>query len=738
MSRVLVTGGAGYVGSVLVPHLVSEGHQVTILDKFYFGRQSLGSLIADKRVDVWEMDVRDFEKSGMSLEGFHAVIHLAALSNDPSCDLNASLTEDVNVGGTIQLGRRAKADGVSRFVLSSSCSVYGFGEGQILTEDSPKNPVSLYAESKIKGEDFLFSIADEHFQPTALRFSTVFGLSPRMRFDLAINLMTMNGVVKKKIFIMGGGKQWRPFIHVKDVGRILAQVIQEPLSKVGNRVFNVGGDSQNYQIADLAKMVGSELRGVELEWAPDDADKRTYRVSFEKVRSELQFEPRYGAAFAIKEISKALTDGTIRNVDGDEYYNIRTLKTLLAKPLMDGGEPVRSKFLPFALPSLGEEEEKEVIDTLRSGWLTTGPRTKKFEQKLASYLGVKHVVAVDSCTSALHLALAALDIGPGDEVLTSPITFAATANMIELTGAKPVFVDVDPRTLNLDVGLMAKKITRKTKAIIPVHMSGFPCDMKQIQALATKHGLAVIEDAAHAIGSTYDNVKIGALSTFSCFSFYPIKNMTAAEGGAITTNDDEHVERVRRLVLHGLDKDAWKRYTSDGKPQTYVLEPGFKYNMTDLQAAVGLPQLDKLDGFNHRRAQIVQQYDSAFTGLPGFSRPDYGSKDRQTNHHLYIVILNLNDLSIDRDGVLEELKKEGIGTGIHFIPLHLHPYYRETYGLKRSDLPVASDLADRIFSMPLYPKMTDQDVLDAIEGLRRVLSFHIRRPSKSKKSRSRD
>ncbi|HTC22467.1 MAG TPA: DegT/DnrJ/EryC1/StrS family aminotransferase, partial [bacterium] len=379
------------------------------------------------------------------------------------------------------------------------------------------------------------------------------------------------------------------------------------------------------------------------------------------------------------------------------------------------------------LPSLGPEEEKEVIDTLRSGWITTGPRTKRFEEKLARYVGAKHCLAVDSCTSALHLSLAVLDIGKGDEVILPPVTFAATANVVEHVGAKPVFVDVDPRTLNLDIKLLPKAITSKTKAIIAVHMSGYPCDMKEIHAIARKKKIHVIEDAAHAIGSTYRNKQIGSLSTFTCFSFYPIKNMTAIEGGAITTNEGKWVERLRRLTLHGLDKDAWKRYTSEGRPQTFVMEPGFKYNMTDVQAAVGLHQLDKLDGFNQRRAQIAQQYDQAFQGLPGFSRPFYGAKDRRTNHHLYIVVLRLEELVLDRDAVLEALKKEGIGTGIHFIPLHLHPYYQKKYKIKKSDLPAASDLSDRILSLPLYPGMSDQDAQDVIKAFQKVLKSYSKK-----------
>jgi dTDP-4-amino-4,6-dideoxygalactose transaminase len=545
-----------------------------------------------------------------------------------------------------------------------------------------------------------------------------------MRFDLAINLMTLNGVAKKKIFIMGGGKQWRPFLHVRDAAAVFAQVLEEPLSKVGGQVFNVGADEANYQIADLAKMVAEELGDVELEWAPDDADKRTYRVSFDRFHQALGMKLKHDAHFGIREIAGALKDGTIPDPEEDHHYNIRTMKTVVAMPVREGGEPVRKTFLPFALPLIGEEEEREVLETLRSGWVTTGPRTKRFEERFAAFAGSKHCVAVNSCTSALHLCLKVLDIGPGDEVVTTPLTFVSTVNVIEHVGAKPVFADVDPDTLNIDVRKLAKSITKRTKAVIPVHLAGYPCDMKEILALARRRGLKVIEDAAHAAGSSYRGRPVGSWSDFTCFSFYPIKNLTTIEGGAVTTSQDRYVDRLRRLSLHGMDRDAWKRYSAAGSPHWYVTEPGYKYNMTDIQAAVGLHQLDRSEDFNRRRAQIVQAYDEAFRGLPGFLRPDYGASDRMGNNHLYIVVLDTSRLRIDRDGMLDALKQEGIGTGIHFLPVHFHPFYRKKYGLKDRDLPLASDRGRRILSLPLYPKMSDPDVQDVIRAFQKVLTFY--------------
>jgi dTDP-4-amino-4,6-dideoxygalactose transaminase/nucleoside-diphosphate-sugar epimerase len=725
--RVLVTGGAGYIGSVIVPHLVASGHSVTVLDKFLFGTESLSEYIDKKKINVIKADVRDFEALARDFQRYDCIFHLAALSNDPSCELDPRLTYETNVRGTQNVADLAKQAGVPRFVLFSSCSVYGAAKTARLTESSLLNPISAYADSKVKAEEYLQSITDSSFRPTILRLATAFGGSPRMRFDLAINLMTLHARTKGRISIMGGGKQWRPFVHVKDVARLCDQLLEEPLEKIGNQTFNVGGDELNFQIAEIAKLV-SELTNAQLDWPPDDPDKRSYRVSFEKIRQVLSFIPRYDTKFAVREISDQLkAEGITADSDHRKFYNIQVMRNLLGLPACEGGEPIRRDFLPFALPLLGPEEEREVIETLRSGWITTGPRTKRFEEKIARYVGADDCLALSSCTAGLHLALAALDIGPGHEVVTTSLTFCSTANVIEHTGAKPVFVDVDPKTLNINAKLIEEKITERTKAIMVVHMAGYPCDMDEIHAIAQRHNLPVIEDAAHAIGSIYKGKKIGTVSDFTCFSFYPIKNMTSIEGGAITCKNPKLMERLRRLALHGMDRDAWQRYSAAGRPHWSVEEPGFKYNMTDVQAAVGLHQIDRLDGFNEQRARIAAMYDDAFAELPGFSRPEYTATDRVTNNHLYIVKLDLDKLNVTRDELIEALKHEGIGTGIHFMPVHLHPFYQRKYKIKREQLPETSRLADCIFSMPLYPKMSATDIRDSVRSLQKLLPYYAKR-----------
>lgn len=392
----------------------------------------------------------------------------------------------------------------------------------------------------------------------------------------------------------------------------------------------------------------------------------------------------------------------------------------MEKPAYRGGVPVRRSFLPFALPDIGNEEEEEVLDTLRSGWLTTGPKTKRFEEMCASYLGVEHAIAVNSCTGALHVALSAAGVGPGDEVITTPISWPATANVVVHTGATPVFVDVEPDTLNIDVALVEAAITSRTKAILPVHMAGQPCDMSALTAIARRHGLTVIEDAAHAFGAEYRGVKVGQLSRAAAFSFYPTKNMTTIEGGLLVTDDDEMAEAARVLSLHGISRDAWKRHARDGSPHWQLLRPGYKYNMTDVQASIGIHQLPRLERFIDTRERVVQRYDEAFADLPAV-RPLARRPDVRHVHHLYILELRTELLRVHRDEFMVALKAEGIGTGVHFISMHLQPYYSQELMLRPDDLPVARDMSDRIISLPLYPKMTSGDVNDVIAATRKTV-----------------
>lgn len=362
------------------------------------------------------------------------------------------------------------------------------------------------------------------------------------------------------------------------------------------------------------------------------------------------------------------------------------------------------RFLPYNQPTIEEEEIAGVVDTLRSGWLTMGPKTLELERLIAEYTGAAHAVAVSSCTAALHLSLIALGIGCGDEVITTPFTFAATGNTIVNAGARPVFVDIRKDTYNIDPEKIEERITPRTRAIIPVHYAGQSCEIKAILDIAQDRDLFVVEDAAHAIGSEYDGRKIGTFGTTTCFSFYATKNMTTGEGGAITTEDGALADRLRVLRLHGISKDAWNRYSEKGKWYYEIEDAGWKYNMTDVQAAMGLPQIKKLDGFIDVRRKYANIYNNGLRNMEGLITP---FEDPRAKHiyHLYPLLLERHD----RGSFIEEMNRKGIGCSVHFIPLHLHPFYR-SMGFGKGDYPNAECVYEREVSLPLYPKMTLEDV----------------------------
>ena len=361
-------------------------------------------------------------------------------------------------------------------------------------------------------------------------------------------------------------------------------------------------------------------------------------------------------------------------------------------------------FIPYCLPSIDEDEIQEVVDTLRSGWLTTGAKTARFEKEFSTYVGAGYAIATNSCTAGLHLSVVALDIGPGDEVITSPLTFAATANVIVHCGATPVFADIEPSTYTLSVEDVEQKITHRTKAIIPVHYAGHPCRMHEIVDLAAANGLKVIEDAAHAVGTLYDSRHVGSIGDVTSFSFYATKNLTTGEGGMVTTDDESLAERIRSLSLHGLSADAWARYSQPSSWQYVVSEPGFKYNMADIQAALGLHQLRKLEQFTQRRRRIAETYRSRLGNLD-LVLPVEEEYARHT-YHLYPILVE----GIERSDFIERMTDRGIGTSVHFSPLHLQPYYRDTFGYKKGDFPITEAIFARLVSLPLYPRMRDEDV----------------------------
>lgn len=390
---------------------------------------------------------------------------------------------------------------------------------------------------------------------------------------------------------------------------------------------------------------------------------------------------------------------------------------------LHGGTPVREKFLPFSRPTIGPEEEQAVLDVLRSGWLTTGPRTKEFERVFAARLGARHAVALSSCTAALHLALLAAEVGPGDEVVTSPITFASTANVILHAGARPVFADVEPDSLNLDPAAFEACITPRTRAVIPVHLAGLPCAMDRIGEIARRHGVTVIEDAAQAVGASHGGRMVGTISPLTCFSFYATKNITTGEGGMLTCASDEQAEKVRLLALHGLSRDAWKRYEPGEFRPWKVLAPGYKCNMGDVQAALGLCQLARLESFQERRDRLVERYRALLAGLSEV-RPLAARPPARSANHLFVVVLEIERLRADRNQVATAMQAENVGVGVHFEAVHLHPYYAGELGYPRGIAPRAEHASERVLSLPLCPSMSDADQDDAVAALAKVLAAY--------------
>ena len=383
---------------------------------------------------------------------------------------------------------------------------------------------------------------------------------------------------------------------------------------------------------------------------------------------------------------------------------------------------MRSAFLPFARPSLGDEEIAEVVETLKSGWITTGPKVERFAAAFADFVGGRFAVPVSSATAGLHVALLALGVGPGDEVVTTPMTFVATLNTIVHCGATPVLADIDAGTLNIRVEEVERRLTKKTKAVVPVHYVGQPADLDPLLELAAARGIGVLEDAAHAVGAEYKGRRIGSFPTTSVFSFHPNKNMTTGEGGMVVTEDEDVFEKASLLKFHGMDRDSWKRFAKAGSPRYDVAVPGFKYNMMDIQAALGLHQLKRLDGFLRERERLARRYDEKLAGVVGLILPQRVAYPVRHAWHLYTPLVDIDRLTIGRDQFMDELKARNIGTGLHYAAAHEFSYYASRFGWKPEDYPEAHFVSERIVSLPLFPGLSDADQDDAVAAIRDVLA----------------
>lgn len=393
-----------------------------------------------------------------------------------------------------------------------------------------------------------------------------------------------------------------------------------------------------------------------------------------------------------------------------------------AKPAIAGGSPVRPTLLPYGRQMVDEADIAAVVEVLRSDWLTTGPKVDEFESALAQVAGTKYAVAVSSGTAALHAVMDALDVGTGDEIIVPTMTFAATANCAVYQGAIPIFADVDSKSLLMDVASVESKISPRTKAIVAVDYAGQPCDYDQLHALCQRHGLSLVADACHAIGGSYQDAPVGSLADLSTFSFHPVKHVTSGEGGAVSTNDFELAQRMREFRNHGITTDQRQR-ADNGEFYYEMTHLGYNYRMSDIQCGLGQSQLLKLTEFVARRQQIAARYDKAFALLTSVE-PLVTAPDRQNAYHLYIIKLDLAALTTDRSGIYRALKAENIGINVHYLPVHLHPFYQERFKTGLGMCPVAENAYDRILSLPIFPAMTDTDVADVIEAVSKVIEYY--------------
>ncbi|MDO8727137.1 MAG: DegT/DnrJ/EryC1/StrS family aminotransferase [Candidatus Methanoperedens sp.] len=385
----------------------------------------------------------------------------------------------------------------------------------------------------------------------------------------------------------------------------------------------------------------------------------------------------------------------------------------------------RNDFLIFGSPLIEDEEIEEVTKTLKSGWLGTGPKVHKFEEMFEQYQGVKYAMALNSCTAALHLSMLIVGIKPGDEVIVPTMTFAATANAVIHAGGKPVFADCEKDTMNIDPLDIERKITSRTKAIVPVHFAGRACNMGSIMDIANRYNLKVVEDCAHAIETEYQGKKAGTFGDMGCFSFYVTKNIVTGEGGMAITDNEENANKVKVLGLHGMSKDAWKRFSDTGYKHYQVVYAGFKYNMMDIQAAIGIHQLPRIEKYWKRREEIWNIYNEAFEDLPVFTPAPIEPHTRHA-YHLYTLLLDTDRLKINRDEFLDEMTRRNIGVGVHYIALHLHQYYQKEFGYKRGDFPNAEWISDRTVSLPFSAKLRDQDVKDVIDAVKEILKNKVK------------
>jgi perosamine synthetase len=730
--KVLVTGHAGYVGSVATQVLAEAGHEVVGLDTGYFLPCHTEGMTPAEPARVILKDVR--EVTVADLAGIDAILHLAALSNDPMGDLAPELTAAINRDATIALAKAAKAAGVARFIFASSCSIYGAGNPDLLLDETaPVNPLTPYAASKVESEAGLLALADKTFAPTFMRNATCYGLSPRVRMDLVLNNLVCSALSTGEVRLLSSGLAWRPLLHCRDLARAAAAILAADADRVRGEAFNIGRNDENHLVRDIAAIVAEAVPGAKVTYgAGNTIDPRSYRVDFTKFADAFpDFRFLHTAASGAKELVAALAGRTTpEDLTGQRYIRLARLKALI-----DGGKldadlgwkgardttPFHGKLarIPVAGPSISPREVELVAEAARTAWFENHARyNTRFEAMVAEHTGRKHAVSLAHCTSAIHLALAALNIGPGDEVIVPECTWVATASPVVQVGATPVFCDIDPVTWCMSPASLAAAITPQTKAAIVVDLYGGMPDWARLDAIARDHGIVLIEDAAEAIGSRWRGKPAGSFGKASVFSFHGSKTVTTGEGGMLVTDDDAMAERVNILRDQGRHPTSRALITE---------EVGFKYRMSAMQAAMGVAQMERLDELIAMKRDIFAFYREALGDVPGVTLN--AEPPHVLNSYWMVTAVLDPSLRLLKQQVAAELGADGIDTRPFFYPLSWQPAFRGQPSARDAAIrnPNAYAISQTGINLPSGYNVTRDVAARVSRSLTSILARHARR-----------
>ncbi|MBN1592720.1 MAG: NAD-dependent epimerase/dehydratase family protein [Candidatus Coatesbacteria bacterium] len=711
--KILVTGGAGYLGCQLCPLLVEKGADIRVFDRLYFSDSGLLSVLDKDRFELVKGDIRAIEKFHWLLDGVWAVVHLASLANDPSCDLSPTMAEEINHLATIKLAKMAQARGVERFVFASSASVYGSCGDKLVGEMSPLLPVSLYARLKIKSERALLAMSDEKFAVTALRQATLYGYSPRMRFDLAINLMTMSAVEKGEIIVLGGGAQWRPFLHVHDAARAIAMVLNSDRKLITSEVFNVGRNEHNLRIRDLADIVADELPDINVEVAPDDADRRSYRVRFDKIGDVLGYQTERTPADGVKEIAEALHGGLLPEPYSTPYFNVMHLKRLMNIPVAEGGETARTKFLPNCLPAISSTDREKISDSLKGiadGQL--GDPIGEFESSLRENFDIAAALLLHSHYLAILGAFSMLKRDGCRSIIMHPFADSRVHTAASQLGFEPIICEIDENTLCFDLDRLRRHLEKGATALVAGSVLDLPEQLEIIDAMLTETQCSLIVDAQNLMGAAICERDITAYGKAVILDLGADQKVTTLGGGAILLRDPAEKERVIDFLACRL---------TDG-PQPFVHR---LLGLSPISAMLGTSNLERLYDNVATCRNLQKVYDELLMNIPHVRTvPPADGISRSGSR--YPVFIDFDELTIDAWRLERLMKAEKIEVRKCAGGCAADIAMARSRGkaAKRSSnisSEVVTLLSQMVF-LPLHPAMHADDANDVVQALSKIVA----------------